>query len=103
MAMFFEEREVTSEPSLFINDCDGRGGDFHQQPLGAKSELSTASLRPDWRIGARDSSRGLDLVLCRTAGAVIGIMFGGRYKTRGQSFFLVFLFSKSQERRDGGK
>jgi hypothetical protein len=30
-------------------------------------------------------------------------MFGGRYKTRGQSFFLVFLFSKSQERRDGGK
>jgi len=44
---------------------------FINSRLGAKSE-------PDWCIGARDSNRGLDLVLCRTADGVNGVMFGAR-------------------------
>lgn len=42
--------------------------------VGAKSELTRASLRPDWHIGARDSDRRLDLLLFRTEnGVVIGM------------------------------
>jgi len=36
---------------------------------------------PDWRIGARDSNWGLDLVLFRTADGVIGMMVRGASHT----------------------
>jgi hypothetical protein len=65
-----------------------RSGNFHWQPCGAKSELTTASLRPDWRIGPRNSNWGLDLVICRIADVVVRMISGECALTERQLFQL---------------